>query len=540
MNAAREDAVADGAVAVATPLTQPEAPAGGLVPADVDKAAAPLWSSVHTNKKDAPWQRVNRAREDAGVEASVAVPVEAAAAAPAPAAVEKGAAPLWAAVHTIKKAMPWQRVNRTREVSVDEVAAAAQAQKAAEAAPAGPVPAAVDKAAAPLWAAVHQEKGAKAKATEPSPWAKVSKGRDTAGAEKTAAAAIAAAAPVEAEPVPLTVAKAAAPLWSEVHTEKKPTPWRKVNKSREAAAAQGFAAQPLLQPQQEEAAVRVLSPQVPTNAPPAPWAKVNSTRAQSMAYVPAAARAITEPVRSAPAASTQRSSLAFCGLPHPLATVRSSPTSTADTIRAPSRSPARPPQALTADSAKRFAQILGGTGTTQVKLSVSVPTKMGESVFVVGSADSLGKCVSFHLFRFSRNCHDVPATCSAAAPAVPWAGARPRTALRRAGLTRPARLPAHPRRRWDINRAVALKWEKNRWVAMIDMPSGTAHKYKYVVKDSRGSSRWQPGPNNILAVRRGDLALEARPRALLAPQRLAIFTHVLSRGLPSVTAPEGA
>lgn len=45
------------------------------------------------------------------------------------------------------------------------------------------------------------------------------------------------------------------------------------------------------------------------------------------------------------------------------------------------------------------------------------------------------------------------------------------------------------------------------------VPSGRVHSYKYFIRDTRsGETRWQPGINNVIAVRRGDEALEVRCR----------------------------
>lgn len=43
---------------------------------------------------------------------------------------------------------------------------------------------------------------------------------------------------------------------------------------------------------------------------------------------------------------------------------------------------------------KAIRLFLGGKGATAVTFSVRATTRMGENVFVVGSADAMGKCAA--------------------------------------------------------------------------------------------------------------------------------------------------
>lgn len=53
------------------------------------------------------------------------------------------------------------------------------------------------------------------------------------------------------------------------------------------------------------------------------------------------------------------------------------------------------------------------------------------------------------------------------------------------------------------------------WSATVELAAGRAHKYKYVVRDGAGNVvRWQPGANNILAIRRGEWELEVRAKPI--------------------------
>lgn len=70
--------------------------------------------------------------------------------------------------------------------------------------------------------------------------------------------------------------------------------------------------------------------------------------------------------------------------------------------------------------------------------------------------------------------------------------------------------------RWDVARALQLNCAPGggMWSATIELTSGRAHKYKYIVKDGQGNVvRWQPGANNLLVLRRSDKAIEVRDRS---------------------------
>ncbi|KAK4432292.1 hypothetical protein Salat_0991300 [Sesamum alatum] len=52
---------------------------------------------------------------------------------------------------------------------------------------------------------------------------------------------------------------------------------------------------------------------------------------------------------------------------------------------------------------------------------------------------------------------------------------------------------------WDTSDAVPLNWSDGHvWIADIEIPSGKAITYKFILKGSTGTISWQPGPDRIL------------------------------------------
>lgn len=103
----------DASAAVATPAPEAQADAGAEsqpTPADVAAAPAPLWAAIHSKRKASEnvtpmWQRVRSGREATASDA-IATPVTSAddgdadaSSAPAAASVEAAPAPLWQTVH---------------------------------------------------------------------------------------------------------------------------------------------------------------------------------------------------------------------------------------------------------------------------------------------------------------------------------------------------------------------------------------------------------------------------------------------------------
>ncbi|KAL0316392.1 UNVERIFIED_CONTAM: hypothetical protein Sradi_5517400 [Sesamum radiatum] len=52
---------------------------------------------------------------------------------------------------------------------------------------------------------------------------------------------------------------------------------------------------------------------------------------------------------------------------------------------------------------------------------------------------------------------------------------------------------------WDTSDAVPLNWSDGHvWIADIEIPSGKALTYKFILKGDTGTISWQPGPDRIL------------------------------------------
>ena len=66
---------------------------------------------------------------------------------------------------------------------------------------------------------------------------------------------------------------------------------------------------------------------------------------------------------------------------------------------------------------------------------------------------------------------------------------------------------------WQLRDGPDLSWtEGNNWRAVIELPAGTVHEYKYVLLDSHSGQalNWQRGNNSVLAIKAGEDRIEVR------------------------------
>ncbi|CAK0782270.1 hypothetical protein CVIRNUC_005612 [Coccomyxa viridis] len=64
---------------------------------------------------------------------------------------------------------------------------------------------------------------------------------------------------------------------------------------------------------------------------------------------------------------------------------------------------------------------------------------------------------------------------------------------------------------WQLRDGPDLSWtEGNNWRAVIELPAGTVHEYKYVLLDSHSGQalNWQRGNNSVLAIKAGEDRIE--------------------------------
>ena len=64
---------------------------------------------------------------------------------------------------------------------------------------------------------------------------------------------------------------------------------------------------------------------------------------------------------------------------------------------------------------------------------------------------------------------------------------------------------------WQLRDGPDLSWtEGNNWRAVIELPAGTVHEYKYVLLDSHSGQAltWQRGNNSVLAIKAGEDRVE--------------------------------
>ena len=66
---------------------------------------------------------------------------------------------------------------------------------------------------------------------------------------------------------------------------------------------------------------------------------------------------------------------------------------------------------------------------------------------------------------------------------------------------------------WQLRDGPDLSWtEGNNWRAVIELPAGTVHEYKYVLLDAHSGQalNWQHGNNSVLAIKAGEDRIEVR------------------------------
>ena len=66
---------------------------------------------------------------------------------------------------------------------------------------------------------------------------------------------------------------------------------------------------------------------------------------------------------------------------------------------------------------------------------------------------------------------------------------------------------------WQLRDGPDLSWtEGNNWRAVIELPAGTVHEYKYVLLNSHSGQalNWQRGNNSVLAIKAGEDRIEVR------------------------------